>query len=375
MRVGIDLSALGARTTGAAEYQRQLLAALPAADPSLELTIYTAHGGAEAIPPGATKREMPWAPGDRTRRILLGGIAWRRQWRRDRLDLLHVPIYYLPPNAPTRSIVTIYDTRFLRMPESYPRLRYAFLKRAVPWSLRRASQVVTISEFTKSELVTLLGIDPDHITVTLLAPRTAFRPVSDEASLELVRRKYRLPQRFLLSASALEPRKNLPRTIEAFARARSGGLSQELVLAGAPYFGTSDIGRAIAQHGVERLVHLPGYIEDVDMPAVYSAADAFIYPSLYEGFGIPLLESMACGTPVIAARGSSMPEVAGAAAEFVDPRDVDSIAQGMLRVLGDTARAEELRSLGLERVKTFSWERTARETAALYRRVAAGETR
>jgi glycosyltransferase involved in cell wall biosynthesis len=318
---------------------------------------------------------MPWAPGDRTRRILLGGIAWRRQWRRDRLDLLHVPIYYLPPNAPAHSIVTIYDARFLRMPETYPKLRYAFLRQAVPWSLRRASQIVTISEFTKRELVSLLGIEPDHITVTLLAPRKEFQPVVDERALQLVRTRYGLPPSYILSASALEPRKNLARTVEAFAAARARGLAQELVLAGARYFGTSDIGQAIAKHGLERVVHLPGYIDDADMAAVYSGADAFIYPSLYEGFGIPLLEAMACGTPVVAARAASMPEVAGDAAEYVDPLDVESMAEGMLRVLGDAHRAKELRAAGFERVKAFTWERTARETAALYRRVAAGEPR
>jgi glycosyltransferase involved in cell wall biosynthesis len=375
VRVGIDLSALGARTTGAAEYQRQLLAALPAADPGLDLTVYTARGGTQAIPPGATRREMPWAPGDRIRRILLGGVAWRRQWARDPLDLLHVPIYYLPPNAAAHSIVTIYDARFLRMPETYPRLRYAFLKQAVPWSLRRASQVLTISQFTKGELVSLLGIDPEHITVTLLAARTEFQPVTEERHLERVRKRYGLPSSYILSASALEPRKNLARTVEAFAVARKRGLSQELVLAGARYFGTSDIGQAIARHGLERLVHLPGYIDDADMPAVYSGADAFIYPSLYEGFGIPLLEAMACGTPVIAARAASIPEVAGKAAEFVDPRDVQSMAGGIQRVLGDPLRAEELRVAGFERAGRFTWERTARETAALYRRVVAGDAR
>jgi glycosyltransferase involved in cell wall biosynthesis len=375
MRIGFDASALGARTTGASEYQRQLLAALPGVAPTLELTVYTARGGVGSAPAGMTAREMPWDAGARMRRILYGGLAWRRQWKRDRLDLLHVPVYYLPPGAPAKSIVTIYDARFLRMPETYPRLRYAFLRSAVPWSLRRASQVVTISEFTKGELVTLLGIDPDHITVTLLAARDEFVPVSDPANLVSVRRKYRLPEHFLLSASALEPRKNLARTVDAFALARRRGLTHELVLAGAKYFGTNDIGSAIARHGLERVVHLPGYVEDLDMPALYSAADAFIYPSLYEGFGIPLLESMACGTPVIASDAASIPEVVGTAARLVDPRDVESMAEGIVEVLTDTCRAAALCAAGFERVKLFSWERTARETAALYRRVIAGDRR
>jgi len=372
MRVGFDASALGARTTGAGEYQRQLLAALPGADPTLDLTVYTARGAGGNAPAGASVREMPWAPGDRLRRIAYGGLAWRRHWRRDRLDLLHVPIYYLPPGAPARSIVTIYDVRFLRMPETYPAVRHAFLRAAVPWSLRRASHIVTISEFTKGELVALLGLDPARITVTLLAPRAEFAPVADERLREEVRRKYHLPARFVLSASALEPRKNLARAAEAFAVARKRGLPHELVLAGSPYFGTTDIAQAIARHGLERVVHFPGYIEDADMPAVYSLAEAFIYPSLYEGFGIPVLESMACGTPVIAARASSLPEVAGSAAHFVDPLDVDSIAAGLLHVLGDSTITLGLRAEGFARIRGYSWERTAGETAALYRRVIGG---
>ena len=372
MRIGFDASALGAQTTGAGEYQRQLLAALPEADPTLQLTVYTARGAEGWVPPGSVARSMPWAPGERTQRILSGGLAWRRHWRRDRLDLLHVPMYYLPPGAPARSIVTIYDVRFLRLPETYPRLRHAFLRAAVPWSLRRASQIITISEFTKRELVELLGIAPERITVTLLAQRSEFRPVTEAAELDAVRRKYRLPGRFILSASALEPRKNLARTVEAFARARAKGLSQELVLAGARYFGTDDIARAISRHGLEAVVHFPGYVDDADMPAVYTMADVFIYPSLYEGFGIPLLEAMACGTPVIAANASSLPEVAGPAACLVDPLDVESIADGLLRVLGHDKFARQLRIAGFERIRGYSWARTARETVALYRRVIAG---
>lgn len=372
MRIGFDASALGAQTTGAGEYQRQLLAALPGADAELELTVYTAQGAEGRLPPGAVAHAMPWAPGERVRRIASGGLAWRRRWRRDHLDLLHVPMYYLPPGAPARSIVTIYDARFLRMPETYPRLRHAFLRAAVPWSLRRASQIITISEFTKRELVQLLGIAPERITVTLLAQRAEFHPVTEAAIVDTVRRKYRLPARFVLSASALEPRKNLARTVEAFARGRSKGLPQELVLAGARYFGTDDIGHAIAKHGLEGQVHFPGYIDDADMPAVYSMADAFIYPSLYEGFGIPLLEAMACGTPVIAADASSLPEVAGPAACLVDPLDVESIAAGLVRVLGDDQVALQLRAAGFERIRGYSWARTARETVALYRRVIGG---
>lgn len=375
MRVGFDATLHGARTTGAGEYQRQLLLTLPGMVSDLDLLVYAARGAANTPRAGVTVREMPWAPGERVRRILQGGFAWRRRWREDHLDLLHVPFYYLPPGAPDRSIVTIYDARFLRFPETYPRARAAFLRLAVPWSLRRATCVVTISEFTRRELVELLGLDPASIRVTLLAPRPEFRPESDPARLASVRERYRLPPRFILSTSTLEPRKNLPRVVEAFAELRTRGVAESLVLAGARYFGTRDLERAIARHNLGGAVHLPGYVEDGDMAALYSLAQVFIYPSLYEGFGIPPLEAMACGTPVVASNTTSIPEVVGEASCPINPTDVGSIAAGLARVLRDSAYAESLREKGFRRAREFTWERTARETLSVYREVLAAPPR
>jgi glycosyltransferase involved in cell wall biosynthesis len=372
MRVGFDASALGAQTTGAGEYQRQLLATLPDADPEVELVVYTAQGARLAVGGSATQHEMPWATGNRTRRILQGGWAWRRRWRTDRLDLLHVPFYYLPPGAPRRSVVTIYDARFLRYPETYQRARHAFLRTAVPWSLRRAGHIITISAFTKRELVDLLGLPPEKISVTLLAPRAEFARVEDGALLAQVRARYGLPERFVLSTSTLEPRKNLARAVEAFAELRRRGVPHSLVLAGVRHFGIGDLEQAITRHGMTDSVRVLGYVEDADMASLYSLADAFIYPSLYEGFGIPPLEAMACGTPVVASNVTSIPEVVGEAACLVNPRDVGSIADGLASVLTDPLRAAELRLAGAERVRTFSWKRTAQETAAVYQRVLRG---
>jgi len=369
VRVGFDASALGAQTTGAGEYQRQLLATLPDIDPALELLVYTARGASAPVRGTVAQQEMPWTTGNRVQRILRGGWAWRQRWRSDRLDLLHVPFYYLPPGAPERSVVTIYDARFLRYPETYPRARHAFLRVAVPWSLRRAGHIITISEFTKHELVELLGLPAEKISVTLLAPRSSFTRVEEPAELARVRAKYALPHRFVLSTSTLEPRKNLARAVEAFAGLRRRGLPHALVLAGVRYFGTTDLERAIARHGMTDSVHRLGYVDDADMPALYSLADAFVYPSLYEGFGIPPLEAMACGTPVVASNTTSIPEVVGRAACLVDPQDVESIANGLASVLTDPRRAAELRLAGSERLGAFSWARTAQQTVAVYRRV------
>lgn len=368
MLVGIDSTLHGARTTGAAEYERQLVAALPAAAPDLDLQLYVTQDSERRATPGISVTPMPWRSGERARRVLLGALRWRRQWRNDRIDLLHVPFYYLPPGAPRRSIVTVFDVRFLRFPETYPRARALFLRRAVPWSLRRATRVLTISEFTKRELVELLALDPGKIDVTLLAARATFRRVDDPAVQERIRAKYRLPPRFILSTSTLEPRKNLVRTVEAYAELRRSGITADLVLAGVRYFGTGPLERVIAERGLQQHVHFPGYIQDEDMAGLYSMADVFVYPSLYEGFGIPPLESMACGTPVVAAGTTSIPEVVGDAACLIDPTSVEALAGGLARVLNDRGYADDLRRRGAARAAQFTWHRTAQETAATYRR-------
>ena len=368
MRIGLDATLHGARTTGAAEYERQLIAALPGAADDLDLTLYVTKDGGRRPGPRTSIVQMPWFAGQRARRVLLGALRWRRQWQGDHLDLLHIPFYYLPPGAPARSVVTIFDARFLRFPETYPRARALFLRAAVPWSLRRATRVLTISEFTKSELVELLDLNPAKIDVTLLAARAEFTRVEDPEIRRGIRERYRLPERFILSTSTLEPRKNLVRTVEAFAELRRDGVATDLVLAGVRYFGTGPLERVIAERGLAEHVHFPGYIADADMAGLYSMAEVFIYPSLYEGFGIPPLEAMACGTPVVASGTTSIPEVVGDAARLIDPLDVASLASGIAQVLTDASYAATLRQRGAERAALFNWDRTARQTVAAYRR-------
>lgn len=371
MHVGFDASALESNTTGAGEYQRNLVNALLALPDGPQLTVYTPRGENLPTRPRLAVRPMPWGPGARAARILLGALAWRGRWASDAIDLLHVPIYYLPPGAPQASVLTIYDVRHARFPRTYPSARLAFLRLTVPWSLRRARHVIAISHFTKRELVEVFGLPPEKVSVTPLAARPSFRPVRDESTFVRVRAAYRLPAHFILCVGTLEPRKNLVRATEALRLLRDRSLPHHLVLAGVPYFREGPLHEAVARLGLADRVHILGYVADEDLPALYALADCFLYPSLYEGFGIPVLEAMGCGTPVVASGGSSIPEVAGPAALFFDPTDVQAMASAMARVLEDGAEAARLREAGFAQAAQFTWERTARQTVEVYRRVLA----
>jgi glycosyltransferase involved in cell wall biosynthesis len=245
------------------------------------------------------------------------------------------------------------------------------MRTAVPWSLRRARHLIAISEFTKREIIDLFQLPPERISVTHLAARPAFRILANPAALAGVRAKYGLRDPFILCVGTVEPRKNLTRVVEAFARVRQGGLPHVLVLAGQTYFAAKDIMATINRLHLEPYVTLVGYVPDEDLPALYNSADLFVYPSLYEGFGIPVLEAMACGTPVVASNATSIPEVAGTAALLVDPRDVTALADAMVRALTDPDLRKWLHGAGIDRARQFSWDQTAAATVAVYRSIRA----
>lgn len=285
--------------------------------------------------------------------------------RHDRLDVLHGPVNIAPLLTPCATVVTVHDLAYLRLPDRLPtgRRRYfATLTRASVW---RASRVLAVSESTKWDIVELLGVPPERIAVTPLAADTSFRPVTGEA-LEVFLAEHGIVRPFVLSVGTLEPRKNLPTLLRAFARI-AGEVPHDLVLAGPEGWMTDEIHDTRRRLNLGDRLRFTGYVEAEVLPAWYSAADLFVYPSLYEGFGLPPLEAMACGTPVITSDVSSLPEVVGDAALTVPPTDETALAAAMHRVLGHPALRADLRSRGLERARRFSWERTAALTLAAYR--------
>ncbi len=265
--------------------------------------------------------------------------------------------FFLPKSCKLVPLVT--DLAVFRMPEVYDRSRVLLWRLQYQYVCRRAERFLAISEFTKSEMVQVLGIPPEKISVIPMACREDLAPVEDEAALAAAREKYGLSERYILFVGNNNPRKNLKRTIRAFDRMKERtGLPHKLIIAGEQgwRFDRADALREIKHQGD---VVFTGFVPDEDMPALYSAADLFAFPTLYEGFGIPVLEAQKCGTPVVTSDRSALPEVAGDSAELVDPYDVESIRAGMTKVLSQRSAAEELIRRGFENVKRFSWERSA----------------
>lgn len=282
-------------------------------------------------------------------------------------DLLFVPSYVIPPIYPP-SVVTIHDLGYLLEPDCHPPFRRRQLIWSTRWNAHAASAIIAVSHATRNDLIEHLHVEPDRIRVIHHGISPKFAPAS-KTSIEAIRQRYSLGDCFILAVGTIHPRKNLIRLVQAFEQLAADDLRIRLVLCGAlGWEGDSIIRRVSASPVRNRIVHL-GYLPDEELPALYSAAAVFAFPSLYEGFGMPLLESMACGTPVVTSNRSALPEIAGGSAILVDPLDPSAIAAGIHRVLYDEQLRESLVTGGFERVKSFGWRKCAGETLAFLRSV------
>jgi len=377
MLIGIDASrALTTRRTGTETYALRLIQALLRLDAGHRYRLYT-----NARPPDG----LFWPQGAAVP-AEVRAIPFKRLWTHLRLsaemlaqppDVLFVPAHVIPALHPRRSVVTVHDLGYLRYPEAHRRRDRLYLDWSTRWSARRAAAVLADSAATKVDLVAAYGIAADKVHVVYLGRDESLTPVADPAVLAEARARYGLNPRYLLYVGTLQPRKNLARVIEAFAgiAGRPELADVQLVLAGKRGWLYDALFGHVARWRLADRVIFTGYVPDADLPALLSAAQAFVYPSLYEGFGIPMLEAGACGVPVITSNTSSLPEVAGDAALLVDPHDVDAIAQAMYRLLTDDALQAELARRGRENVKRFSWEKCARETLAVLEQVGRKDNR
>jgi glycosyltransferase involved in cell wall biosynthesis len=291
--------------------------------------------------------------------------------RRADVDLLHSLAFVQPALWRGPSVVSFMDLSFLRFPRAFNRGNRLYLTTMARAAVRRADHLLAISESTRQDLIRLLGARPDQVTVTYCGVDPAFQPL-DPVAVHAYRAQRGLPDQFILYVGTLEPRKNVPRLLEAYAALRRQGPTPPLVLAGGRGWGQLGIEARLAALGLAESVRLLGYVPTAELPLCYNAASVFVYPSLYEGFGLPPLEALACGTPVVASNASSVPEAVGDAALLVGPRDVAGLAAALAVALDDTALRERLRIAGLAHARGFSWRRMAEQTHAVYHRVRQG---
>jgi len=372
LRIAIDASAIPERRAGAGVYTYQLVRALAALPRKHRFVVFARRGLFDhLVGPGLRVAHVnPWSRAMR--------LGWEQAMlplllRRYRIDVLHSPHHHTPlvlPPPPPRRVVTVHDVTFLLLPERYPPVRRLYMEAVTRASALVAEAIITPSQTVRDDLVRTLRVPAERVVAVPEAAAARFAPASGEAQAR-VRERYGLPGRFVLSVGSREPGKNRSRLLRALALLRGQGLACDLAIVGQPAWRYEAEAALVQSLGLYGCVRFLGYVPDDDLPALYSAATVFAYPSLYEGFGLPVLESMACGTPVVTSNVSATAEVAGGAALLVDPRDTRALAGALGRLLSDEALRGELRARGLERASQFSWERAARETQLIYELVAA----
>lgn len=304
--------------------------------------------------------------------LRIGWLALRAARALDaiRADVAHFTNGMMPLGSTVATVVTIHDMSLRLYPRCHPIRRRLLNRPLMHAAIRQASAIVTVSHSARRDLLGCHTVPADRVTVVHEAASPDFRPIRDRARLDAVRRRYRLPERFVLYVGTIEPRKNLARLLEAFAAARAAGIPHHLVAVGPYGWLSRDLAARIERLDLRSVVHLTGYVPFDDLPALYNLGEFFVFPSLYEGFGLPVVEAMACATPVITSNRSSLAEIAGDAAEQVDPESVEALAWAIRRLAGDRELREDLSRRGLARARGFSWAETARRMLTVYYRVA-----
>lgn len=372
-RIGINAHLLstagGYRRAGIHHYIAEVLRNLPPGE-STEYVVYgreLEEAGMEntAVRLAGTR----WPTEKRLVRILWEQTAWPLAIARDRLDLLHSMAFVTPIVNRVPEIVTIYDLSFFKYPEMFPGSQRAYLQGQTARSARGAARVITISASSRDDVQALFGVPASAIDIVYPGVDPRYRPLP-AAEVAAFQAQETLPEQVLLHVGTLQPRKNVPALLEALARL--GRPEVLLVLIGGKGWMYEEIYALVERLNLREQVRFAGYVADEALPLWYNAAKALVFPSVYEGFGLPVVEALACGTAVVAANASSIPEAGGEAALYFEPHDVAGLASQLARVLDGEADLARRRAAGLAQARQFSWARAGQETAAAYRRVLAG---
>ncbi len=377
MRIGIDYTAAVRQQAGIGRYTRSLIRALADLDRDNEYVLFVAGGWGDGDGLG------PWPDNFRLRTVPLSdrwlNLLWQRlrvpvpiQWVTGPLDLFHSPDFVLPPLGRTPAVLTVHDLSFLRVPECFVEGFREYLEQAVLRAVGRARFILADSFSTRRDLIELMAVEPERVDVLYPGVEERFAPMHDPVTLSSVRARYSLPERFVLGLGTLQPRKNFRGLVDAFAQMVAARGHERafadlhLVIAGGKGWMYDELLAQIEAGGLGHRVHLLGFVPDADLPVLYNLGAVFAFPSWYEGFGVPLLEAMACGTPVVAADNSSLPEVIGDAGFMVRAGDTGALAHAMARLITDPDLRARLVAAGQGRARLFTWEKGARKLLEVY---------
>jgi len=366
MKFSVDAHAIGRHLAGNEGYIRNLLSSFAALDHDSEFVAYLSVDDAS-----------PWVPSRfATKRVSANpfarlGVELSARLREDRPDLLHVQ-YTAPLRCPVPVVVSVHDVSFREYPEFFPRFRALQLRYTVARTVRLAKKILTLSDFSRAAIQKAYGLDPHDVIVIPLAASPEFRVFHIDNAQDGVRSRFQLPAPYILTVGDLQPRKNHIGLIEAFAELARNfpQLRHRLVLAGKDTWFAPKVREAAKSSGVADRIRFLGYVTDQDLLHLYNACDLFVFPSFYEGFGLPILEAMACGRAVACSNTSAMPEVADGAAILFDPRSTAEITRAMADLLRDVELRNRMERLGQQRVTQFSWHQSAQKTLEVYYDVA-----
>jgi glycosyltransferase involved in cell wall biosynthesis len=379
IRIGIDVTAALTQGGGIGRYTRELVRALAIEDKQNQYRFFSAKVPAvlpvpEPLPQAANIVHKPAMVDERWLYRL-----WYRlrlplpvQWVTGQLDLFHSPDFVLPPvNGRIPTLLTVHDLSFVHYPHVFPERLVGYLNHVVPWSIARATHILADSEATRQDLLAIWQVPSDKITVLYSGVNSRFQPVKDVVQQTAVRQKYHLQDwPYILSVGTLQPRKNYQMLIRAFAPLAEK-VPHHLVISGGKGWLYDEMLAEVARQGLTGRVHFIGFVDDDDLPALYSMADLFVLPSLYEGFGLPLLEAMGCGTAVITSNRSSLPEVAGTAARQLSPDDSSAWTENMHTLLTDATLREPLIQAGFAQIEHFTWQHSAQQLLKIYQKLVA----
>ncbi len=377
MKIGVDYTAALKQSGGIGRYTRGLITTLAQLDRENQYTLLVTSDA-----PAAGLQTFQPYPNFSLKTYPLPErwltIVWHRfylplpvEWFAGPLDLFHSPNFILPPIRQAKTLLTVHDLSFIRHPQGAVDSLRRWLNQIVPRSLARADHILADSESTRNDLIEIFNLGPEQITVVGAGVEERFQPITNSAILAAIQQRYRLPpsEKFILGLGALEPRKNFTGLIAAFSQSPVRE-THHLVIAGGKGWLYDDIFTAAQTSPVAERIHLIGFVGDEDLPTLYSLADIFAFPSHYEGFGIPVIEAMACGTPVVCANNSCLPEVAGQSAVQVTATDTTALGEALYHLATDPALRQRAIEEGFRQAKKFSWQAAAERLLGVYQHLA-----